>query len=231
MGHCLPSPTVLAASGVICSMMPPARQCGFLLARHIERRGRQTDHRGQLFGLGEIGLRRSADAVGRQFDDALIGLAAQPGLDGDGKRALARQLREHTGLQVRQSASCIQPGIAAHAAMAVLVGAIIVGRHQIERTVSLWSGSLAVRPASALCPEARPAPALRPPPGPRFRQGMGAQARGRSSHPAAPAGRARRLWRCRMATRNRHRATAQGLIVVRHEPAIWRRRPRFSTSA
>ena len=65
-----------------------------LFARDKQRRCGQAQHGGQLLGLHEIGFGGSRDAAGRERDNALIGVAAAPGLDGDGERAVTHQLGE-----------------------------------------------------------------------------------------------------------------------------------------
>ena len=150
------------------------------IARHIQRRGRQLDDGRQLLALREIGLGAGADAVGGQFGDALVGLAAHARLDGDGHGTLARQGVEGRGLQ-RREAFGIQPGIAAHAAGAAFVGAVIVGRDQVERAVALGLDGQAAIQLQRGSQQGAQRHRLAGHAGGGLRQGMGAQRAGRGS--------------------------------------------------
>ncbi len=106
-------------------------------ARYIERRGGEAQHGRQLLGLREIGFSRRCDAGGVELDDALIGLAAAPRLDGDRHRAVAGQRLERDGLGKRGEALGIDAAEAAQADRRVRRRAEIIGGDEIHRAVGL----------------------------------------------------------------------------------------------
>jgi len=106
-----------------------------LRSRREHRCGRQPDCGRQLLALREIGFGRCRYSVCGQFDNTLISLPAQPGFDGDGQCALARQLREIARAVQGGKTRPIQPRKTAQARRQIALRTEIIHGHKVERPV------------------------------------------------------------------------------------------------